>query len=61
VHLATDYIHPTPHGGSCRIRIYLLDEEGEVIGDAPVVIYSELPTNKGMSISTPPSRSPWRS
>jgi hypothetical protein len=40
----------TPHGSSCRVRISFPNEEGEVIGDAPVVIYSELPTNKGMSI-----------
>ncbi len=49
--LATDYIHPTPWRGSCRIRIYLPDGEGEAIGDAPVVICSELPTNKGISVT----------
>ena len=51
MHLAADYIHPTPHGGSCRVRIYLPDEEDEAIGDAPVVICSDLPTNKGMSVT----------
>jgi hypothetical protein len=34
VHLANDYIHPTPRGGRCRIRIYLPEDER----DAPVVI-----------------------
>jgi hypothetical protein len=27
MHLASDYIHPTPRGGRCRIRIYLPDLE----------------------------------
>jgi hypothetical protein len=27
MHLAADYIHPTPLGGSCRVRIYLPDVE----------------------------------
>jgi predicted acyl esterase len=47
VHLASDYIHPTPRGGRCRIRIYL--PEGEQ--DAPVVICSELPNNGGTSVT----------
>jgi hypothetical protein len=45
-HLASDYIHPTPRGGRCRVRIYLPDER-----DAPVVIFSELPNNDGSSIT----------
>src|SRR5215203_5608242 len=45
VHLATDYIHPTPRGSMCRVRIYLPEDER----DAPVVIYSELPTNESSS------------
>jgi predicted secreted protein len=28
--MASDYIHPTPRGGRCRIRVYLPDEEHEV-------------------------------
>ena len=49
MHLATDYIHPTPRGvGRCRVRVYLPDEER----DAPVVICSELPTNEGASVTT---------
>ncbi len=47
MHLAADYIHPTPHGGRCRIRIYLPDEER----DAVVVICTELPNNPGMSVT----------
>ena len=47
MHLATDYIHPTPRGGRCRIRIYLPEDER----DAPVVICSELPSNEGSSVT----------
>jgi hypothetical protein len=47
MHLASDYIHPTPRGGRCRVRIYLPEEER----DAPVVICSELPNNGGTSIT----------
>ena len=47
MHLASDYIHPTPRGGKCRIRIYLSKEEG----DAPVVICSELANTQGSSVT----------
>jgi hypothetical protein len=47
MHLATDYIHPTPRRGKCRVRVYLSDDEQ----DAPVVVCSELPTNEGSSIT----------
>jgi hypothetical protein len=47
VHLASDYIHPTPRGGRCRIRIHLPEEEQ----GAPVVICSELPNNGGTSVT----------
>jgi hypothetical protein len=47
MHLASDYIHPTPRGGQCRVRIYLAEEEQ----DAPVVVCSELPNNGGMPIT----------
>ncbi len=47
MHLASDYIHPTPRGGRCRIRIYLPDEER----DAVVVICTELANNPGMSVT----------
>jgi hypothetical protein len=45
MHLLSDYIHPTPRGGKCRIRIYRPEDER----DAPVVICSELPNNEGSS------------
>jgi hypothetical protein len=47
VHLASDYTHPTPSGGRCRVRIYLPEE----VQDAPVVICSELPNNGGTSVT----------
>jgi hypothetical protein len=47
VHLATDYIHSTPRGGKCRVRVYLPEDER----DAPVDICSELPANEGSSIT----------
>lgn len=47
MHLATDYIHPTPRGERCRVRVWLPEEDQ----DAPVVICSELPTNEGSSIT----------
>jgi hypothetical protein len=47
MHLASDYIHPTPRGGRCRVRIYLPEEAQ----DAPVVVCSELPNNGGTSIT----------
>jgi hypothetical protein len=48
MHLASDYIHPTPRGGRCRIRVYLPEEDER---DAPVVICSELPNNEGSSVT----------
>ncbi len=45
--LVSDYIHPTPRDGRCRIRIYLPEDER----DAPVVICSELTTNEGSSVT----------
>jgi hypothetical protein len=47
MHLASDYIHPTPRGGRCRIRIFLPEDAR----DAPVVICSELPNNGGTSVT----------
>jgi hypothetical protein len=47
MHLASDYIHPTPRGGRCRIRIYRPEDER----DSPVVICSELPNNEGSSVT----------
>ena len=47
MHLASDYIHPTPRGGTCRIRIYLPEDKK----DTPVVICSELPYDEGSSVT----------
>jgi hypothetical protein len=47
MHRASDYIHPTPRGGQCRVRIYLPEDEQ----DAPVVICSEIPNNGGTSVT----------
>ena len=47
MHLARDYIHPTPRGGKCRIRVYLPEDQRY----APVVICSEVPGNEGSSIT----------
>ena len=47
MHLASDYIHPTPRGGRCRIRIYLPEKER----DAMIVICTELPNNPGASVT----------
>ena len=52
MYLVADYTHPTPHGGRCRVSIYLPEEEG----DAPVVVCSELPNNKGMSVTNAAER-----
>jgi hypothetical protein len=49
MNLVSDYIHPTPRGGRCRIRIYLPEE----VQDAPVVICSGLPS------PSPTPRSSW--
>ncbi len=47
MHLAVDYIHPTPREGLCRVRIYLPEDEQDV----PMVICSELPNNEGSSVT----------
>ena len=47
MHLAADYIHPTPRGGRRRVRFYLPDEER----DAPMVLCSELLSNTGLSVT----------
>jgi len=57
MHLASHYIHPTPRGGRCRVRVYLPGENQ----DAPVVICSELPNNEGSSVTYSAHRvGPWR-
>jgi hypothetical protein len=53
MHLATDYIHPAPRGGRCRVRVFLPDEPER---DAPVVVCTELANNPGMSVTNAASR-----
>ena len=53
MHLASDYIHKTPHKGRCRIRIYMPED---LEYDAPVVICTELLDNPGMSITNAAER-----
>lgn len=52
VYLASDYAHPTPRGGSCRIRVYLPDDPQ----DAWVVICSELLVDRGQSVTEAAAR-----
>lgn len=47
MHLASDYIHPTPHQGRCRVRIY---EPGQS-GDHYVLVITELEDNSGQSVT----------
>lgn len=48
MNLASDYIHPVPAGGRCRVRLYLPEEEA----DSPVVICTESAEGTGgMSIT----------
>jgi hypothetical protein len=43
--LTHDYIHPTPHGGRCRVRIY------DATTVVPVIVCTELTDNPGQSIT----------
>jgi len=53
--LAEDYTHafrgPSGVRSACRVRLYLPNEEGEALGNAPVVVVSELADNPGTSIT----------
>ncbi len=53
--LTEDYIHafrgPSGIRSSCRVRLYVPDEEDEAFGDAPVAIISELANNPGTSVT----------
>jgi hypothetical protein len=53
--LTEDYIHafrgPSGARSACRIRLYMPAEEDEALGDAPVVIVSELANNPGTSVT----------
>lgn len=48
MNLEIDTVYPAPRDGTCRVRVYLPDDGG----DRPVVIVSELPENRGMSVTT---------
>ena len=58
MYLAADYIHPTPHKGRCRVRIYRPDlaEEGSEARDEAVVICTELRDNPGQSVTNAAER-----
>ncbi len=47
MHLASDYVHPTPHRGRCRVRIYVPDSAE----DSYVVVLTELAANPGQSVT----------
>ena len=51
MHLASDHVHPTPRKGRCRVRIFVPDEEGELLGDRAVVICSETADNPGAGVT----------
>lgn len=53
MHLATDYLHPSPGRGICRVRVFLPDDTER---DLPVVICSELPDNRGESVTNAAER-----
>lgn len=44
-------MQPTPRGGRCRIRIFVPDEEGELLGDLAVVVCSEVEGNTGVGVT----------
>jgi hypothetical protein len=48
MNLIYDRPHPTPHGGRCRMKIFV---GGFGTGDLPVVICTERSSNPGMSIT----------
>ena len=53
--LIEDYVHafrgPCGARSACRVRLYVPAEEDEALGDAPVVIVSELANNPGTSVT----------
>ena len=53
MHLATDYIHPSPGRGMCRVRVFLPDDPGRY---SPVVLCTELPSNRGESVTNAAER-----
>ncbi len=53
MHLATDYVHPTPGRGRCRVRVFLPSDPER---DALVVVCSELPNNRGERVTNAAER-----
>ena len=49
MHLATDYVHPTPGRGRCRVRVFLPSDPER---DMPVVVCSDLPDHRGRSVAS---------
>ena len=45
--LASDYVHPTPHKGRCRVRIYEPDDEHDPL----VVVLTEPRDNPAPSVT----------
>lgn len=52
MHLVADCVYPAPKRGRCRVRIFLSDDER----DAPVVVCSEMPDNRGESVTNAAER-----
>ena len=48
MHLATDYVHPAPGRGICRVRVFLPDDPEH---DSPVVVCTEIKNNPGRSVT----------
>ena len=51
MHLASDHVQPTPRRGRCRVRIFVPDEEGMLLGDRAVVLCSEVEGNPGAGVT----------
>ena len=51
MHLASDHVQPTPRRGRCRVRIFVPDEEGMLLGDRAVVVCSEVDGNPGAGVT----------
>ena len=49
MHLASDYLHPTPNRGRCRVRIFVSD--GSELDVPAVVVVTEVEDNPGQSVT----------
>ncbi len=55
MHLESDYPHPTPRKGRCRVRVYEPEAENpnnRFVDDHYVVVLSEEPDNTGQSVTS---------